>query len=130
MPELWRGIVNSWECDENRHMNVRFYTERLFAGSVRLAFLLGLPRAYCEDAPATILPYDLHLRFMGEAFEGQTLSVRGGVVALQADTAEVYYEMADAASGRLSVTLRGIVRHVEPKSGAPVPWPDAAARAA
>jgi len=130
MPELWRGIVNTWECDENRHMNVRFYTERLFASFVRLAFLLGLPRAYCEDAPTTLLPRDMHLRFMGEAFEGQTLSVRGGVVALHADTAEVYHEMVDAASGRLSATIRSIIQHVEPKSGAPVAWPADTQRAA
>jgi hypothetical protein len=26
--EVWRGGVNTWETDENAHMNVRFYITR------------------------------------------------------------------------------------------------------
>ena len=28
MLETYRGVCNAWECDENGHMNVRFYVQR------------------------------------------------------------------------------------------------------
>ena len=33
MIEIHRSFVNTWECDENRHMNVRFYLRRFEEGA-------------------------------------------------------------------------------------------------
>ena len=32
MIELYRGSINTWECDEMGHMNVRFYVARMMEG--------------------------------------------------------------------------------------------------
>ena len=32
--EVWRGGVNTWECDEMGHLNVRFYVARAMEGLV------------------------------------------------------------------------------------------------
>ena len=39
--EVWRGGVNTWECDEMGHMNVRFYVSRFIEGLAGLALRLG-----------------------------------------------------------------------------------------
>ena len=31
-PVVWRGGVNTWECDEMGHMNVRFYLAKAMEG--------------------------------------------------------------------------------------------------
>ena len=38
--EVWRGCVNTWECDEMGHLNVRFYVARAMEGLVGLAAAL------------------------------------------------------------------------------------------
>ena len=32
--EVWRGSVNTWECDQMGHLNVRFYVARSAEGLV------------------------------------------------------------------------------------------------
>ena len=54
-PEIWRGGVNTWECDEMGHMNVRFYVVKAVEGLASLAALVGLPEAFCADATSTLL---------------------------------------------------------------------------
>ena len=43
--------VNTWQCDENAHLNVQFYTEFGHEASAHLLSALGLgPRAQRADA--------------------------------------------------------------------------------
>ena len=56
--EVWRGGVNTWECDEMGHMNVRFYVARAVEGLVGLAGALGLEGAFRPNAEATLLITD------------------------------------------------------------------------
>ena len=32
MIEVYRGSINTWECDEMGHMNVRFYVAKMMEG--------------------------------------------------------------------------------------------------
>ena len=48
--EVWRGGVNTWECDEMGHMNVRFYVANAMEGLVGLAAALGMPEAFKTNA--------------------------------------------------------------------------------
>ena len=48
--EVWRGGVNTWECDRMGHLNVRFHVAHAAEGLVGLAAGLGLPRAFAPAA--------------------------------------------------------------------------------
>lgn len=80
--EVWRGGVNTWECDEMGHMNVRFYVARFMEGLAGIALKLGMPEAFAPDATATLLVQDHHLRFLKEAHAGTPLHMTGGVVEI------------------------------------------------
>ncbi len=73
---LYQGAVNTWECDANGHLNVRFHIERAVIGLAHLAAALKLRGAYRADAGATLVPRDLHVRFLREAHPGNPLSMR------------------------------------------------------
>ncbi|MBT9446751.1 MAG: thioesterase family protein [Hyphomonadaceae bacterium] len=111
--ELYRGSVNTWECDENFHMNVRFFASRAMEGLAHLAAAMGAPGAFKERATATLVPLDMHVRFLKEARHGAPLSMRGGLVSISEDEAVVYQELMHG-DGTPAAAFTTRVAHMEP----------------
>ena len=63
-PPLYQGSVNTWECDDGGHMNVRFHTERGMLGLAHMARALELPRAFMPAAGSTLALREAHIRFL------------------------------------------------------------------
>ena len=120
--ELYRGAVNSWECDENAHMNVRFYAARAMESLAFVAAALDMPRAFQEQAMATLVPRDMHIRFLKEARHGAPLTMRGGVVAIDDDGLTVFEEMLHG-DGKPAATFVLRLAHVDPVGMKPFAWP-------
>lgn len=120
--ETWRGSVNAWECDENQHMNVRFFASRAMEGLAFLAAAIDMPRAFQDKATSTLQPTDLHVRFLKEARQGVALSMRGGVSHIGDTEMTVFQEMAHA-SGQPAATFAMKVAHVHPGELKPFAWP-------
>lgn len=74
-PCYW-GSVNQWECDENDHLNVRFYAHKINQAIQILAASLG------AASPAAVLPRvrAQHIRFLRESRVATPLRVDCGVV--------------------------------------------------
>ncbi len=72
----YRGSVNSWECDENDHLNVRFYVEKHWQT------LCGALPAFGVREPVKQLSLRCqHLRFLQESRLAAPLSGYAGVLA-------------------------------------------------
>lgn len=109
---LYRGSVNTWECDDGGHLNVRFHVERAMIGLAHLANHLQMPRAFTPSAGATLIPVEAHIRFLKEARPGAPLAMGGGVVSLEEETALVCLDMRHGDGAPASVfSVR--VAHVE-----------------
>jgi acyl-CoA thioester hydrolase len=121
--EIWRGGVNTWECDEMGHMNVRFYVVKAVEGLVSLAALLGLPQAFTEHANSTLIVREQHIRFLKEAHAGAALHMVGGVVAMGEDEARLVQLLIHSESGEIAATFQTVVAHVTPREGRPFAWP-------
>lgn len=119
--ETYRGSVNAWECDENVHMNVRFFAARAMEGLGFIAAALDMPRAFQDRASATLLPLDMHVRFLREAKMGAPLSMRGGVVDISGDRITVFQEMFHA-DGATAATFLVKLAHVDPRDLRPFPF--------
>jgi len=119
--ETFRGSVNAWECDENLHMNVRFFASRAMEGLAYLATALEMPGSFKERATSTLMPLDLHVRFLKEAHQGAPLSMRGGVVSIGDDEAVLYQELLHA-DGAPAATFTMRVAHIEPHGARRFPW--------
>ena len=79
MIEVMRSSVNTWECDNMGHMNVRHYSARAADGLARLAMELGLgPRQLAKEG-TSVRALAQHLRFHREMRPGATFRVRAGV---------------------------------------------------
>lgn len=119
--ETFRGSVNAWECDENLHMNVRFFGSRAMEGLAFLAAAIDMPRAFQDKAYATLQPTDIHIRFLKEARQGVALSMRGGVTAIDATSMTVFQEMAHA-DGAPAATFAMKVAHAHTTDLRPFAW--------
>jgi acyl-CoA thioester hydrolase len=130
MRELWRGGVNTWECDEMGHMNVRFYVSRAIEAIGGLARLIGMPWAFRADAQSTLVPVDMHVRFHREAHAGAPLFARGGVVFIEGADLVAYVELVHAAGGEICATFRTVLRHVTARDLRPFPFSETVRAAA
>lgn len=121
--EIWRGGVNTWDCDEMGHMNVRHYVVRAQEGLIGLAAELGLPQAFSPHANATLLVKDHHIRFLREAHAGAPLAMLGGVIEMSETEARLLQLLIHPATGELAATFQTTVVHATPREGQPFPWP-------
>jgi acyl-CoA thioester hydrolase len=118
---LYQGSVNTWECDDGGHLNVRFHLERAMTGLAHMAAALGVPRAFSGAAGSTIAPLEAHIRFLKEARPGAPLVMHGGVVKLGESDATLCLDMRHADGAPSSCfTLR--VTHVETRGFRAFPW--------
>jgi acyl-CoA thioester hydrolase len=120
--EVWRGSVNTWECDEMGHMNVRFYVARAIEGLVGLSGAMGLTGAFRAGADATLLVKEQHIRFLREARPGSALHMIAGVVSLDEDEARVLQLLMHSSTGEIAATFQTIVSHVTSREARAFPW--------
>jgi acyl-CoA thioester hydrolase len=118
---LYQGCVNTWECDDGGHLNIRFHLERAMIGLAHFARALALPRAFTPAAGSTLTPLEAHIRFLKEARPGAPLNMHGGVIALDESAATLCLDMRHADGAPASCfTLR--VAHAETRELRPFPW--------
>lgn len=125
MIELYRGIANTWECDEMGHMNVRFYVNRQMEGLHILAPYIGLPQLFRPRSTSTVVPVDQHIRYMKEVHAGKPIYMVAGVLEISEDEAVLYQELRHSVSHEPAAAYRTRIRHVASQSLKPFPWSEA-----
>lgn len=120
--EIWRGGVNTWDCDEMGHMNVRFYVVRAVEGLAGLAAELGMPFAFAAHANATLLIREQHVRFLREAHPGAALHMTGGVISISDTEAWFLQVLVHSDTGQPAATFQTRVAHVTARDGVAFPW--------
>jgi acyl-CoA thioester hydrolase len=131
MIEVMRSSVNTWECDNMGHMNVRHYSARAADGLARLAMELGLgPNKLAREGTA-VRARAQHLRFHREMRPGAAFRVRAGVLQAGEQSLRTYEEMSLAGDDVLVATIVTDAVLVESSTFRHLPWPkDALTRAA
>lgn len=129
MNEIWSGGVNTWECDEMGHLNVRFWGAKGLEALAGLARQLGMPDAFHARAGATLVVDEQHIRFLREARAGAWLFATGGVVQMGPCDARLMI-ILHHANGDPAVTFQMLVRHVTADNLRPFPWPSRVREAA
>ena len=120
--EIWSGGVNTWECDEMGHMNVRFWVAKAQEGLAGLAAQLGMPRAFAADGEATVIVREQHIRFLREAKAGAALYMTGGVIEIGESDARLLLVIRHP-TGEPAATFQLLVEHATTRDMRPFPWP-------
>lgn len=122
MTELWRGTVNTWECDELGHMNVRHYWTKAISALDGLGARLGM-RHHCRpDATSMLVPTQAHVRYLAEAMPGTPLHIRGGITQWH-DTSLTVGLVMHHAHGQPAAGFTITAQHVTRQDLVPFAWP-------
>ncbi|HSH99215.1 MAG TPA: thioesterase family protein [Reyranella sp.] len=98
--------VNTWQCDENDHLNVQYYTEFGHEASAHLLHQLGLgPRAQAA-AGLALNVCDDHIRYLREFRIIDPVEVRSAPVEMSDREITLYHEIRNAADGTVASTVR------------------------
>lgn len=119
--EVWSGGVNTWECDEMGHMNVRFYVAKTMEGLGVLASMLGMTDAFSQRAEATVLMREQHIRFLKEAHAGAALYMTGGVLEMGTSDARLLF-VSRHLDGSPAASIVMQVVHATSRDLQPFPW--------
>jgi acyl-CoA thioester hydrolase len=110
--------VNTWQCDENDHLNVQFYTEFGHEASSHLMAALGLgPRAQRASGINLGVAWD-HIRYLREFREVDPVEVLSAPVEIGERHLTAYHEIRNSSDGTVAATMRRRVASDRP-------WPDA-----
>jgi acyl-CoA thioester hydrolase len=123
MIEVYRGSVNTWECDEMGHMNVRFYVARMMEGLAEFAHQAGLSHAFRPRARSTLIPRDQNIRFLKEFRAGQSFVMKACVLEVTEDSI-LLHQQIDHVSGEPGAAYRTWIDHLDIDSGRTFPWSD------
>jgi acyl-CoA thioester hydrolase len=124
----YRGCVNAWECDENDHLNVRFYVAKANQGLPFVLDAIGMSPAVLEKAAARPRIRAQHVRFLKESRPATPLTVEAGLAAEHGHRLTLYSEVRHTLTGEVSATLLteleftgvdGASRPVSPSRNAP-----------
>jgi acyl-CoA thioester hydrolase len=121
--EVWSGGVNTWECDEMGHLNVRFWVAKAQEGLAGLAAQLGMPRAFARDGESTLVVREQHIRFLREAKPGASLHMTGGVIEIGESDARLLLVIRHM-DGQPAATFQLLVDHATARELRPFPWPE------
>ncbi len=97
--------VNTWQCDENNHLNVQFYTEFGHEASAHLMAHLGLgPRAQ-RAAGLSLHAASDHVRYLREFRVVDAVEVRSAPVELGERHLLAYHEIRNASDSTVAATV-------------------------
>lgn len=126
MIDVLRSGVNTWECDQMGHMNVRHYFARANQGLAMLALELGLPPSFLQREGLTLRARDQHVRFMRELRPGVYYTLRAGVLAASRERLQVYEELRFAHKDEVAASVLSDVALVDAATGKAAPFSSSA----
>jgi acyl-CoA thioester hydrolase len=115
--------VNTWQCDENDHLNVQFYTEFGHEASVHLMASLGLGRRAQAAAGLSVRAVQDHIRYLREFRVIDPVAVRSAPVEVGEYHLVVYHEIRNSGDDAIASTIRRRILSDKP-------WPAAFRNAA
>jgi acyl-CoA thioester hydrolase len=95
--ETHRSFVNTWECDENDHMNVQFYFKRFEEAADFLAI-------QCELETYNPMLLCRHVRYHKELRSADSTIVNSGIVEVLSDRIKIAHQMVNTTTGTLSAS--------------------------
>lgn len=102
---LYRGMVNTWECDVNGHMNVQFYLGKTGEGMPHLRNAIGLTPEVIGATGRSYAAIKALIRYRQEVHAGDPLSVEARIVEVTDKTITIVADMVRDSDGKLSARV-------------------------
>jgi acyl-CoA thioester hydrolase len=101
----YRGCVNAWECDENDHLNVRFYLAKANQGLPFALEAIGLSQPVLQRNDARPRIRSQHARFLKESRPATPLTVETGLATEEDRRLTLYSEIRHSLTNDVLATV-------------------------
>ena len=91
--QTYRGAVQTWECDSNRHMNVMYYINKFELGGRNLSYEMGITKATLEHHNWGVAVVEHLIQYKKEVLEDDLLYIESEVIAYSRKTMTVLHTM-------------------------------------
>lgn len=123
----YRGCVNTWECDQWGHQNVRFYIAKASDAQAALCGAIGLTPAFLRESGLMVRTVRDRVLFKRELHAGDAVSIRSGVRDARGAAIRYYSVLNNEETGTRSAVFETEARLVDAGSDEPVELPRAVA---
>ncbi|MFT4564374.1 MAG: acyl-CoA thioester hydrolase, partial [Gammaproteobacteria bacterium] len=117
---IHRSGINAWDCDENGHLNVRYYFAKTHQGLVHLLAELGLTRNRLDSLNAKPVLVNQHVRLHKEVRLAVPVTIRGTLVSQTGSRITLYAEIRHSFEETLFATATSDFEIIDRTSGQPV----------
>ncbi|MBM3557614.1 MAG: thioesterase [Alphaproteobacteria bacterium] len=121
--EVYRGSVNTWECDQMGHMNVQHYLSRLSHAWAHLRAAIGLDAPYLRDARKSLVAVRDVIQYKAELHAGEPVHMTAEVAEIGDRTVRYLCELKrsgdEAVSARFDTV--GLFFNLESRKAATLP---------
>jgi acyl-CoA thioester hydrolase len=97
--------VNTWQCDENDHLNVQFYTDFAHRAQALLLAEFGLGRRAQRAAGLALAAVSDHVKYLREFRVVDGVEVRSAPVEVGARHLLAYHEIRNSGDGSVAATV-------------------------
>jgi len=101
----YKGAVQTFECDSNRHMNVMYYINKFELGGRNMSMELGLNKAFLEPHNLGIAVVEHQIIYKREVFEDDIIHVYSYPTDCSNKVFTVCHEMYNVEHNRLSAKM-------------------------
>jgi acyl-CoA thioester hydrolase len=125
---IHRSGINAWDCDENGHLNVRYYFAKTYQGLIHLLAELGLTQKRLDSLNAKPVLVNQHVRLHKEVRLAVPVTIRGTLVSHAGSRITLYSEIRHSFEETLFTTATSefeiINRTTEQPLDVEIIWPE------
>ncbi|MDA0824713.1 MAG: thioesterase family protein, partial [Proteobacteria bacterium] len=125
---IHRSGFNAWDCDENGHLNVRYYFAKTYQGLIHLLAELGLTQKRLDSLNAKPVLVNQHVRLHKEVRLAVPVAIRGALVSQAGSRITLYSEIRHSFEETLFTTATSdfeiINRTTEQPLEVEIIWPE------
>jgi acyl-CoA thioester hydrolase len=121
--EIYRGLANRWECDIMGHLNVQFYSAKVWDGLAHLRAAMGLPPAAMAEFGIDIEVRRSLNRYRRELHAGDALVVEAAILGVDETSFDIVTDIVACDRDELSAGFDMTFQCIDPASGDAVSWP-------
>lgn len=101
----YKGAVQTFECDSNRHMNVMYYINKFELAGRNMSMEMGIKKAFMETNNIGLAVVEQQILYKREVFEDDILHIYSQVTDCTNKVFTVFHEMYNAETNELSATM-------------------------
>jgi len=101
----YKGAVQTFECDSNRHMNVMYYINKFELGGRNMSMELGIHKSFLESQNLGVAVVEQQILYKREVFEDDIIHIYSYPKECTNKVFTVFHELYNVEQNQQSATM-------------------------